>query len=153
MDKEKREFWVTLIGILLFVGVVGSFQNDAKSFQAYLEGSSPTAHVVSFEEAIDVAGVNEETETTPIVVPPIEPKIVKPKKRFTKMQSSRVFGKNTGVKNYLGDKKEFANALRKMVSGLVTTQDFEDIFSTGKSIPAEETHQSFANALRRAANS
>lgn len=53
MGKEKREFWFTVLGLFLFVGAVSYFyntgQNDAISFQQYLEESSPTAQVVNFQ--------------------------------------------------------------------------------------------------------
>lgn len=51
-ERKKRDFWFVIIALLLFVGVVSYFQNDdAESFQAYLEHSSPTAQVVSLDGA------------------------------------------------------------------------------------------------------
>ena len=78
MDKEKREFWFTIIGILLFAAIVSSFQSDTESFQAYLEGSSPTARVVSFEE---VGGMDEmivdEVDSVAIIVEDEVPTVTK----------------------------------------------------------------------------
>ncbi len=150
MDKEKREFLITVVSILLFASFAHNFGGSATglAFQEYLEGQG--LDVVEFPEATpseDFIIVEPD-----IIVEPIKPDvIIEPPvdtRTYNQKYGATVFSR--GVQAYRGH-SDFRKALEDSVPKYTPpTKSVESFFSMGSNAPGEESHRSFADALRRA---
>ncbi|GEM_PF-6445362 len=156
-SKEKRDFFVVVVALLLFVFVVNSLQtNDAERFQNYLEDSSPTAQVVSLDAPSSIRAQRQQTTVSPATQKQAQNT---PQKENKDEFIRTLTAGNIQTTVLTSAKQAFVNALLATSSRSLffdsqpaaqNTQDKKTIFTYGSYIPSQQqsgAKKSFVEAL------